>query len=188
MLCHVDVVGTLGRVQIFLLSHTCALRTRRYPTEREDEDDTERFSSPAIISGHSGYVRVVGFGHRFVGHRFVGHLLERVVGLGFRPRLAAAKERNCEGRDSAIKCLRTTVAPCALDVYPEAYEEFKHVFLALIFDKDDQTSPVANEVLRLSMRCEPQEPKLCVMNCTQGLENDSGKQDGRMLVGVETRW
>ncbi|KAI8542175.1 hypothetical protein RHMOL_Rhmol08G0118400 [Rhododendron molle] len=51
-----------------------------------------------------------------------------------------------EGRDSAIKCLRTAVAPCALDAYPEAYEEFKHVLLALIFDKDDQTSPVANEV------------------------------------------
>ncbi|XP_058228430.1 uncharacterized protein LOC131336567 [Rhododendron vialii] len=50
-----------------------------------------------------------------------------------------------EGRDSAIKCLRTAVAPCALDAYPEAYEEFKHVLLALIFDKDDQTSPVANE-------------------------------------------
>ncbi|KAF6161216.1 hypothetical protein GIB67_042355 [Kingdonia uniflora] len=28
----------------------------------------------------------------------------------------------------------------------EAYEEFKHVLLALIYGKDDQTSPVANEV------------------------------------------
>lgn len=28
----------------------------------------------------------------------------------------------------------------------EAYEEFKHVLLAFIYDKDDQTSPVVNEV------------------------------------------
>ncbi|XP_058097077.1 uncharacterized protein LOC131242454 isoform X3 [Magnolia sinica] len=48
-------------------------------------------------------------------------------------------------RDSAIQCLRTALAPCALDAYPEAYEEFKHVLLAFIFDKEDQTSPVANE-------------------------------------------
>ncbi|KAL6993734.1 hypothetical protein U1Q18_011852 [Sarracenia purpurea var. burkii] len=50
-----------------------------------------------------------------------------------------------EDRDSAINCLRTALAPCALDAYPEAYEEFKHVLLAFVFDKDDQTSPVANE-------------------------------------------
>ncbi|XP_041004010.1 uncharacterized protein LOC121249350 isoform X4 [Juglans microcarpa x Juglans regia] len=50
-----------------------------------------------------------------------------------------------EGRDSAIACLRTALAPCALDAYPEAYEEFKHVLLAFIYDKDDKTSPVANE-------------------------------------------
>ncbi|XP_057979411.1 uncharacterized protein LOC131165526 [Malania oleifera] len=50
-----------------------------------------------------------------------------------------------EDRDSAINCLRTALAPCALDAYPEAYEEFKHVLLALIYDKDDLTSPVANE-------------------------------------------
>ncbi|XP_024932281.1 uncharacterized protein LOC107424773 isoform X2 [Ziziphus jujuba] len=50
-----------------------------------------------------------------------------------------------EARDSAIDCLRTALAPCALDAYPEAYEEFKHVLLAFIYDKDDQTSPVANE-------------------------------------------
>lgn len=30
----------------------------------------------------------------------------------------------------------------------EAYEEFKHVLLALIYGKDDQSSPVANEVTR----------------------------------------
>ncbi|XP_024007453.1 uncharacterized protein LOC18013009 isoform X2 [Eutrema salsugineum] len=50
-----------------------------------------------------------------------------------------------EDRVAAINCLRTSVAPCALDAYPEAYEEFKHVLLALIYDKNDQTSPVANE-------------------------------------------
>ncbi|KAA8531713.1 hypothetical protein F0562_006570 [Nyssa sinensis] len=50
-----------------------------------------------------------------------------------------------EDRDTAINCLRTALAPCALDAYPEAYEEFKHVLLAFIYDKDDQTSPVANE-------------------------------------------
>ncbi|XP_073123071.1 uncharacterized protein [Henckelia pumila] len=50
-----------------------------------------------------------------------------------------------EDRDSAIKCIRTSLAPCALDAYPEAYEDFKHVLLAFIYDKDDQTSPVANE-------------------------------------------
>ncbi|XP_028760485.1 uncharacterized protein LOC114719193 isoform X1 [Neltuma alba] len=50
-----------------------------------------------------------------------------------------------EDRDSAIDCLRTSLAPCALDAYPEAYEEFKHVLLAFIYDKDDQSSPVANE-------------------------------------------
>ncbi|KAJ9170716.1 hypothetical protein P3X46_018805 [Hevea brasiliensis] len=50
-----------------------------------------------------------------------------------------------EARDSAIECIRTTLAPCALDAYPEAYEEFKHVLLAFIYDKDDQSSPVANE-------------------------------------------
>ncbi|KAL9245775.1 hypothetical protein vseg_019389 [Gypsophila vaccaria] len=50
-----------------------------------------------------------------------------------------------EDRDSAIECLRTSFAPCALDAYPEAYEEFKHALLALIYDKDDTNSPVANE-------------------------------------------
>ncbi|KAF6176158.1 hypothetical protein GIB67_023449 [Kingdonia uniflora] len=50
-----------------------------------------------------------------------------------------------EDRSSAMECLRTALAPCAMDAYPEAYEEFKHVLLALIYGKDDQTSPVANE-------------------------------------------
>ncbi|XP_004288051.1 PREDICTED: uncharacterized protein LOC101299124 [Fragaria vesca subsp. vesca] len=50
-----------------------------------------------------------------------------------------------EARESAISCLRTALAPCALDAYPEAYEEFKHVLLAFIYDKEDQASPVANE-------------------------------------------
>ncbi|KAL1196558.1 GID8-like protein [Cardamine amara subsp. amara] len=50
-----------------------------------------------------------------------------------------------EDRIAAIACLRTCVAPCALDAYPEAYEEFKHVLLALIYDQNDLSSPVANE-------------------------------------------
>ncbi|CAI0554055.1 unnamed protein product [Linum tenue] len=50
-----------------------------------------------------------------------------------------------EGRDAAIACIRTALAPCALDAYPEAYEEFKHVLLAFIYDIHDQSSPVANE-------------------------------------------
>ncbi|PWA52799.1 CTLH LisH motif-containing protein [Artemisia annua] len=50
-----------------------------------------------------------------------------------------------EDRNAAIDCLRTALAPSALDAYPEAYEEFKHVLLAFIYDKDDQTSPVVNE-------------------------------------------
>ncbi|CAL9138879.1 unnamed protein product [Musa acuminata var. zebrina] len=48
-------------------------------------------------------------------------------------------------RDLAIECLRVALAPCALDSYPEAYEEFKHLLLALIFNKEDQNSPVAHE-------------------------------------------
>ena len=48
-------------------------------------------------------------------------------------------------RESAISCLRTALAPCSLDAYPEVYEEFKHVLLAFIYDKEDQASPVASE-------------------------------------------
>lgn len=50
-----------------------------------------------------------------------------------------------EDRNSAINCMRTALAPSALDAYPEAYAEFKHVLLAFLYDKDDQTSPVVNE-------------------------------------------
>lgn len=31
-------------------------------------------------------------------------------------------------------------------MFKEAYEEFKHVLLAFIYDKDNQTSPVTYEV------------------------------------------
>ncbi|KAG0487085.1 hypothetical protein HPP92_009180 [Vanilla planifolia] len=54
-------------------------------------------------------------------------------------------------RDSAIQCLRVALAPCALDAYPEAYEEFKHILLALIFDKEDKCSPVADEFVETDM-------------------------------------
>ncbi|CAH9060900.1 unnamed protein product [Cuscuta epithymum] len=50
-----------------------------------------------------------------------------------------------EDRESAMKCLRTTLAPSALDAYPEAYEEFKHVLLALVYDRNDNSSPIAHE-------------------------------------------
>lgn len=50
-----------------------------------------------------------------------------------------------ESHDLAINCCRTALGPCALNAYPEAYEEFRRVLLAFIYDKDDQTSPVAEE-------------------------------------------
>ncbi|KAG7027064.1 hypothetical protein SDJN02_11073 [Cucurbita argyrosperma subsp. argyrosperma] len=55
------------------------------------------------------------------------------------------RKGTAEDRDLAIQCLRTALAPCALDAYPEAYEEFKHVLLAFIYDKNNQTSPVTYE-------------------------------------------
>ncbi|KAH6760293.1 Ran-binding protein in the microtubule-organising centre protein [Perilla frutescens var. frutescens] len=55
------------------------------------------------------------------------------------------RKGTADDRDSAIKCARKSLAPCALDAYPEAYEEFKHALLAFIYDKDDQMSPVVNE-------------------------------------------
>ncbi|GAB2282590.1 hypothetical protein Dimus_039555 [Dionaea muscipula] len=55
------------------------------------------------------------------------------------------RKGTAQDRELAIRCLRTSLAPCALGAYPEAYEEFKHVLLALIYDKDYQNSPVANE-------------------------------------------
>ncbi|CAM6042320.1 unnamed protein product [Sphagnum compactum] len=45
----------------------------------------------------------------------------------------------------ALKCARTRLCPSALNAYPEAYEEFKGVLLALMYDKDDSTSPVSEE-------------------------------------------
>ncbi|VFQ69236.1 unnamed protein product [Cuscuta campestris] len=50
-----------------------------------------------------------------------------------------------EDSKSAMECLQTSLAPCALDAYPEAYEEFKHVLLVLVYDKNDNSSPVAHE-------------------------------------------
>ncbi|XVE82772.1 hypothetical protein DITRI_Ditri16bG0032700 [Diplodiscus trichospermus] len=63
------------------------------------------------------------------------------------------RKGTAEDRGRAIDFLRTSLAPCALNAYPEAYEEFKHVLLAFIYDKDDQTSPVANEWAE-KRRCE----------------------------------
>ncbi|KAL6642994.1 hypothetical protein ACP70R_021175 [Stipagrostis hirtigluma subsp. patula] len=71
-------------------------------------------------------------------HRLLFHLhKQRFVELVRRGTVA--------DREAALDCLRKALAPCALDAYPEAYEEFKHILLVLIFDKDDQSSPVANE-------------------------------------------
>lgn len=48
-------------------------------------------------------------------------------------------------QEEAIQCSRTVLGPCALTAYPEAYEEFKRLLLALIYNKDDASSPVAQE-------------------------------------------
>ncbi|CAN4079646.1 unnamed protein product [Withania somnifera] len=56
------------------------------------------------------------------------------------------RKGTAEDRESAIKCLRESLAPCALDAYPEAYEEFKHILLALVYDEEDKNSPVVSEV------------------------------------------
>ncbi|TKV93791.1 hypothetical protein SEVIR_9G252100v4 [Setaria viridis] len=71
-------------------------------------------------------------------HRLLFHL--------HKQRFVELVRRGTEAdRDAALDCLRTALAPCALDAYPEAYEEFKHIMLVLIYDKDDQFSPVVNE-------------------------------------------
>uniref|UniRef100_A0A0E0M757 CTLH domain-containing protein n=1 Tax=Oryza punctata TaxID=4537 RepID=A0A0E0M757_ORYPU len=71
-------------------------------------------------------------------HRLLFHL--------HKQRFVELVRRGTEAdREAALDCLRTALAPCALDAYPEAYEEFKHILLVLIYDKDDQSSPVANE-------------------------------------------
>ncbi|RWV98877.1 hypothetical protein GW17_00038248, partial [Ensete ventricosum] len=78
-------------------------------------------------------------------------------------------------RDLAIECLRVALAPCALDAYPEAYEEFKHLLLALIFNKEDQNSPVAHE-----------HPFMCsihkVFCCRQGVPSPISDLTERLLL------
>ncbi|XP_062205105.1 uncharacterized protein LOC133907098 [Phragmites australis] len=71
-------------------------------------------------------------------HRLLFHL--------HKQRFVELVRRGTEAdREAALDCLRTALAPCALDAYPEAYEEFKHIMLVLIYDKDDESSPVVNE-------------------------------------------
>jgi len=71
-------------------------------------------------------------------HRLLFHL--------HKQRFVELVRRGTEAdRKAALDCLRTALAPCALDAYPEAYEEFKHIMLVLIYEKDDQFSPVVNE-------------------------------------------
>ncbi|KAJ7515636.1 hypothetical protein O6H91_22G021700 [Diphasiastrum complanatum] len=50
-----------------------------------------------------------------------------------------------DARNEAIIHSRMQLGPCALNAYPEAYEEFKRILLALIYDEHDRTSPVALE-------------------------------------------
>ncbi|XP_057853259.2 uncharacterized protein LOC131063465 isoform X1 [Cryptomeria japonica] len=70
------------------------------------------------------------------------HLLFRLQKQKFIELLRSGDE---EARNMAISCCRTALGPCALNAYPEAYEEFKRIMLAFIYDKDDKTSPVAEE-------------------------------------------
>eukprot|EP00250_Pteridium_aquilinum_P000798 c10963_g1_i1 orf=536-2674(-) len=50
-----------------------------------------------------------------------------------------------QAQDEAIQCCRTVLGPSALTAYPEAYEEFKRLLLALIYNKDDTSSPIVQE-------------------------------------------
>ncbi|KAL3689657.1 hypothetical protein R1sor_015966 [Riccia sorocarpa] len=70
------------------------------------------------------------------------HLLFRLQKQRF---LELLRGGDPERQQQAIMCSRTTLGPCALNAYPEAYEEFKRILLALMFDKDDPDSPVADE-------------------------------------------
>ncbi|KAM0948876.1 putative CTLH/CRA to LisH motif domain-containing protein [Dioscorea sansibarensis] len=108
-------------------SHQSRLLIRQIRRCVEDGDidraiDLLRLHVPAVLDDH----RVL---FRLQKQRFIELLRRGTV----------------KDRELAMKCLRVALAPCALDAYPEAYEEFKHVLLALIYDKDDKTSPVANE-------------------------------------------
>eukprot|EP00249_Psilotum_nudum_P014020 c24623_g1_i2 orf=259-2529(-) len=47
--------------------------------------------------------------------------------------------------EKALQCLRTLLGPCALNAYPEAYEEFKRILLVLVYNKEDESSPVVEE-------------------------------------------
>ena len=42
-------------------------------------------------------------------------------------------------------CMREELAPLALNAYPEAYAEFRHLALLLIFEPDHPGSPVADK-------------------------------------------
>jgi hypothetical protein len=47
--------------------------------------------------------------------------------------------------DEAIKLARNCLAPFALDAFPEAYLQFKHTLLMLLYHRKDLSSPVAIE-------------------------------------------
>ncbi|KAL2643214.1 hypothetical protein R1flu_010801 [Riccia fluitans] len=61
------------------------------------------------------------------------------------PHLLFRLEKQARSAATSYHLFPTTLGPCALNAYPEAYEEFKRVLLALMFDKDDPNSPVADK-------------------------------------------
>ncbi|KAL2641796.1 hypothetical protein R1flu_009383 [Riccia fluitans] len=70
------------------------------------------------------------------------------------PHLLFRLEKQARSAATSYHLFPTTLGPCALNAYPEAYEEFKRVLLALMFDKDDPNSPVADELWSEGKRAE----------------------------------
>eukprot|EP00897_Mesotaenium_endlicherianum_P010283 jgi/Mesen1/9283/ME000060S08715 len=71
-------------------------------------------------------------------------LLFRLLKQSFLEKLRSEEMQSVQ---AALSCARDELAPCALDAYPEAYMEFKHVLLALLFAKDESDTPVSHEWL-----------------------------------------
>ncbi|XP_024530660.1 uncharacterized protein LOC9646305 [Selaginella moellendorffii] len=86
--------------------------------------------SVALLTKHASLLMQ---DQRFLFWLYKQHFIEILRGGGNAARL------------QAIECSRSQLGPCALNAYPEAYEEFKRVLLALIYDSDYQNSPVAEE-------------------------------------------
>ncbi|KAF6172798.1 hypothetical protein GIB67_034650, partial [Kingdonia uniflora] len=72
-------------------------------------------------------------------------LVQQVLSAGWREDIEVSDENALPRYDrTAYNQILKNASPNG-----EAYEDFKHDLLALIYGKDDQTSPVANEVARL---------------------------------------